>query len=128
MVLLPVLLMANEGGWAIAALIFLAVAFFTPSGLLVVLGQGYLPNRIGIASGVTLGLAVSVGGMVAPALGVLADRQGVASVLLVVEVVLSAAVLVSFLLPKAPRPPVHGPDVNELQEGRVPVPAASESS
>src|ERR1700728_3693855 len=32
-------------------LVFLAVTFFTPSGLLVVLGQGYLPNRIGIASG-----------------------------------------------------------------------------
>src|SRR5581483_7206688 len=46
--LLPVLLMVNDRGWAIAILTFLAVAFFSPSGLLVVLGQGYLPNRVGV--------------------------------------------------------------------------------
>jgi FSR family fosmidomycin resistance protein-like MFS transporter len=101
-ILLPVLLMVTDRLSAIVVLIFLAVAFFTPSGLLVVLGQGYLPNRVGTASGVTLGLAVSVGGMVAPALGVLADRQGVESVMLVVEAVLFVAVLLSFTLPRAP--------------------------
>jgi FSR family fosmidomycin resistance protein-like MFS transporter len=101
-ILLPVLLTVTNSLSAILVLIFLAVAFFTPSGLLVVLGQGYLPNRVGTASGVTLGLAVSVGGMVAPALGVLADRQGVESVMLVVEAVLFVAVLLSFMLPQAP--------------------------
>jgi len=35
-------------------------------------GQDYLPNRLGTASGVTLGLAVSVGGVAAPAIGALA--------------------------------------------------------
>lgn len=127
-VLLPVFLMTTDSMWATALLIFLSVAFFTPSGLLVVLGQGYLPNRIGVASGVTLGLAVSVGGMVAPALGVLADQQGVESVMLVVEAVLVAGVLVSFLLPQAPRPQVQQVDISHLETDRVPVPAASESS
>ena len=37
------------------------------------LGQDYLPGRVGTAGGVTLGLAVSVGGVFAPALGALAD-------------------------------------------------------
>jgi FSR family fosmidomycin resistance protein-like MFS transporter len=37
------------------------------------MGQDYLPNRIGTASGVTVGLAVSVGGLFNPLLGWLAD-------------------------------------------------------
>ena len=43
---------------------------------MIVLGQEYLPNRLGIASGVTLGLAVSIGGMFAPVLGAIGDRYG----------------------------------------------------
>lgn len=49
-----------------------AITLFVPFSLQVTLGQDYLPNRIGTASGVTLGVAVSVGGIAAPALGVLA--------------------------------------------------------
>ena len=45
------------------------------------LGQEYLPNRLGTASGVTLGLAVSAGGIVAPALGALADGHGLGTAL-----------------------------------------------
>jgi hypothetical protein len=41
--------------------------------LTVTLGQDYLPTRIGTSSGVTLGLAISIGGLVTPALGALAD-------------------------------------------------------
>jgi FSR family fosmidomycin resistance protein-like MFS transporter len=42
----------------------------------VTLGQDYLPNRIGTASGVTLGLAVSAGGLATPLFGLLADSHG----------------------------------------------------
>jgi len=105
-VVLPLLLAAPGSLGAMALLVILAVAFFTPSSLLVVLGQGYLPTRIGVASGVTLGLAVSVGGMMAPALGVLADRQGVTTVMYALEAFLVAAVLLSFVLPRAPHQPV----------------------
>jgi MFS transporter, FSR family, fosmidomycin resistance protein len=44
-----------------------------PFSVFVVLGQDYLPNRIGTASGVTVGLAVTVGGLFNPVLGALAD-------------------------------------------------------
>ncbi|MFH0245598.1 MFS transporter [Streptomyces sp. HK10] len=50
-----------------------AVVLSVPFSLQVTLGQDYLPRRIGTASGVTLGLAVSVGGTAAPAIGALAD-------------------------------------------------------
>ncbi|RFU37632.1 MFS transporter [Actinomadura logoneensis] len=50
-----------------------AACLFVPFSLQVTLGQDYLPGRVGTAGGVTLGLAVSVGGVVSPALGALAD-------------------------------------------------------
>ncbi|MER6990120.1 MFS transporter [Saccharopolyspora hirsuta] len=50
-----------------------AVLLYVPFSLHVTLGQDYLPNRIGTASGVTLGLAVSVGGIATPVLGLVAE-------------------------------------------------------
>jgi MFS transporter, FSR family, fosmidomycin resistance protein len=99
---LPALLAAPGSTSALIVLTILAVTFYAPSSLLVMLGQHYLPNRIGVASGVTLGLGVSVGGMMAPLLGVLADWQGVQAVMVVVEAILVAAVLLSLLLPAIP--------------------------
>jgi len=39
----------------------------------VVLGQALLPSRVGVASGITLGLSIGIGGMAAALLGLLAD-------------------------------------------------------
>lgn len=67
-------------------LLFAALAGLTirmPFSVLVKLGQDYLPNRPGTASGVTLGLAVSAGGLTAPAFGALADAHGPGAVLTV---------------------------------------------
>ncbi|MFI6038605.1 MFS transporter [Streptomyces sp. NPDC051315] len=50
-----------------------SAGLYVPFSLHVTLGQDCLPRRVGTASGVTLGLAVSVGGVVAPAVGALAD-------------------------------------------------------
>ena len=66
-----------------------------PFSLHVTLGQDYLATRVGTASGVTLGLAVSVGGLVAPLLGLLAEATSLPvtlSALLVAPVVASLAV------------------------------------
>jgi FSR family fosmidomycin resistance protein-like MFS transporter len=59
-------------GAAIATGLFL----YLPFAIQVTLGQDYLPNRIGTASGVTLGLAMSIGGLAAPLFGLLADSHG----------------------------------------------------
>lgn len=50
-----------------------ALALYAPFSLHTTLGQDYLPNRLGTASGVTLGLAVSVGGLAAPVIGAIAS-------------------------------------------------------
>jgi MFS transporter, FSR family, fosmidomycin resistance protein len=54
----------------------LGIVLFAPFAVQVTLGQDFLPNRIGVASGVTLGLAVSAGGLAAPLFGLLADAYG----------------------------------------------------
>ena len=76
-VLLPLLLAMTDLVPATLFLVLLGIAFYVPSSVLVVLGQAYLPHRVGVASGVTLGLGVSMGGMVAPLLGKVADHHGV---------------------------------------------------
>ncbi|MFE5889850.1 MFS transporter [Streptomyces sp. NPDC056462] len=59
-----------------------SAGLYVPFSLHVTLGQDYLPRRVGTASGVTLGLAVSVGGLAAPVIGALADATSLRTALL----------------------------------------------
>ncbi|MFF9033103.1 MFS transporter [Streptomyces iakyrus] len=59
-----------------------SAGLYVPFSLHITLGQDFLPRRVGTASGVTLGLTVSVGGLAAPALGALADATSLRSALL----------------------------------------------
>jgi MFS transporter, FSR family, fosmidomycin resistance protein len=65
----------------LACALFAGLALRIPFSVLIKLGQDYLPNRPGTASAVTLGLAVSAGGVSAPILGAVADGHGPAAVL-----------------------------------------------
>jgi MFS transporter, FSR family, fosmidomycin resistance protein len=58
-----------------------------PFAVLIKLGQDYLPSRPATAAGVTLGLAVSAGGLLMPVLGVIADHHGPATALAVLATV-----------------------------------------
>lgn len=65
--------------------VFIALAsigLYVPFSLQVTLGQDYLASRVGTASGVTLGLTVSVGGVVSPFLGRLADVSSLQAALM----------------------------------------------
>ncbi len=98
-VFLTMFLQTPERGPAMAMLVPLALFMFLPTSVLVVLGQEYLPRRVGMASGVTLGLAVSVGGMCAPLLGRLGDAYGMGRVFAVLLGVLALAAVQTFALP-----------------------------
>jgi len=65
--------------WVLCVL--LGIGLFMPSSVMVIIGQELLPTRPGLASGVTLGLAVSVGGLMAPVLGVIGDHYGLSATL-----------------------------------------------
>jgi FSR family fosmidomycin resistance protein-like MFS transporter len=101
--LLPLLclfIFADNVMWATLLLIPIGVALYVPFSPMVVMGQKYLPNRIGMASGVTLGLAVSVGGIAAPVLGKVADAHGLHQVMYTVAAVALLPAILSFALPK----------------------------
>ncbi|APE34143.1 hypothetical protein BOX37_09425 [Nocardia mangyaensis] len=88
--------------WALLLVAAVGVTVNIPFAVLVVLGQDYLPGRPGTAAGVTLGLAVSAGGLLVPLLGLLADRHGTQAVLTTLCVLaVPAAVLARFLVTPA---------------------------
>ena len=77
----------------------LAFALFAPGGVMVVLGQAYLPRHLGTASGVTVGLAVTFGGLAAPLLGRVADMRGLHVMILLLAACAPVMVLLAWLLP-----------------------------
>lgn len=72
---------------------------FSPS---VALGQKFVPNHIGLASGITMGLAASFGGVVSPMLGKVADMTGVTTVIYIIIGLAVAACIASYFVPDAP--------------------------
>ena len=57
----------------------LCVNMFIPPAI--ALGQSYLPAHLGMASGLSFGVAVAVGGIASPLLGVLGDATGLVPVI-----------------------------------------------
>jgi FSR family fosmidomycin resistance protein-like MFS transporter len=53
----------------------------------VALSQAYLPNRVGFASGISLGVVVSMGGIAAPGLGAIGDVWGLGAVMMTICVI-----------------------------------------
>lgn len=68
-------------GLSIALLMVFALSLnlFNPAA--VTLGQGFLPHHLGMASGLTFGVAVAVGGVASPLLGLVGDAVGLQPVL-----------------------------------------------
>jgi MFS transporter, FSR family, fosmidomycin resistance protein len=95
------LAVAPDAAVAFCAAVAAGLALFLPFAVQVTLGQDYLPSRIGTASGVTLGLALSIGGLASPLFGLLADSRG----LTVTLVVLAALPVVSLALAAGLREP-----------------------
>jgi FSR family fosmidomycin resistance protein-like MFS transporter len=82
-----------------------SAGLYVPFSLQVTLGQDYLPSRIGTASGITLGLTVSIGGLVSPLIGRVAEATSLQTALapLVLMPVLSWLLFRSLPEPAAPR-------------------------
>jgi FSR family fosmidomycin resistance protein-like MFS transporter len=103
--ILPPLLALTLVGKAAAIVLVGAIGFFTIASfsVTVVLGQAYLPGHVGLASGVTLGLAIGLGGVSATILGAIADQWGLDTALWVIAVLPVPAILLALSLPGARR-------------------------
>ncbi len=89
--LLLALITVRQVSIATVLLVPLGLVLFAPFGVMVVMAQAFLPNHPGVASGVTFGLAASVGGIATPAFGSIADRYGLHASLTVLACIASAA-------------------------------------
>jgi MFS transporter, FSR family, fosmidomycin resistance protein len=75
---------------------FLIILTFS---ITVVMSQEYLPSRLGLASGVSLGLAIGVGGIAAAGLGVVADAYGLPTVMWLIVALAVPMVVLARTLP-----------------------------
>ena len=67
-------------------------------GSIIVLGQQYLAKNIGFASGITLGLGVTLGGLVTPLIGAIADAYTIRTAMQVMIPIVLIASITSFFL------------------------------
>jgi FSR family fosmidomycin resistance protein-like MFS transporter len=102
-------------GEALAFPLLAVVGFCTVANMsvTVVMGQEYLPNRLGTASGIMLGLAISLGGGIAWLFGLLADATSVRTVMFVIAALPLFAVLAAIGLPET------GPQPRGLRRRRL---------
>jgi MFS transporter, FSR family, fosmidomycin resistance protein len=109
------LLFVYVGGTAgTVALMLVGVCVVGTFGVTMVLSQLYLPHHVGIASGLSVGLAMGIGGIAAVALGAVADAVDLKTALTISAVAPALGVLFSLRLP-APTPhPQHREPIQPL--------------
>ena len=74
--------------------------FYTQMSPTVVIGQKLLCRHVGMATGFTIGLSMSFGGLVSPLMGKLGDVYGIESIMYAVAVFMILAAFMSLFIPK----------------------------
>jgi FSR family fosmidomycin resistance protein-like MFS transporter len=100
---LIVLMLLSGVGVAIGTLALIGALTVATFSVTVVMGQEYLPNRLGIASGVTLGLSIGLGGFGAAVLGAVADATSLETALAIAAVLPVPAFALAMTLPEGRR-------------------------
>ena len=82
----------------ITVIIAIANNLFYPSA--VALGMQYVPRHLGMASGLSYGITVCVGGVAEPFLGMAGDAIGLVQVMLILAAISFVATIISLILLK----------------------------
>lgn len=101
--LFPFIFLSIQMQSSMMAIMFFALAAFSFGGshsTLIALGQSYLPNRVGLASGILMGLTVSVGGMAAPGIGKIGDVYGLTAAMYTIAAIAFIGLILTFIIPK----------------------------
>lgn len=104
--LVPIMLaftLSNEYWLSMLLLLPLSFGVFSQYSPIVILGQQYLAKNIGFASGITLGLGITLGGIVTPLIGKLADIYDLQTAWLTLNPICWLALLATFLITDLPR-------------------------
>jgi MFS transporter, FSR family, fosmidomycin resistance protein len=81
------------------ALAGVGISVISTFGVTMVMAQEYLPSRIGMASGLSIGLSIGLGGVGAVALGAVADSIDLRAAMYVAAAAAAVALLLAALLP-----------------------------
>jgi FSR family fosmidomycin resistance protein-like MFS transporter len=102
-VIAPLIALLLVGGLGVDFVLVALIGFFTVGtfSTTVVLGQHFLPNQIGVASGITMGAAIGVGGVCATLLGLLADATSLSTVMAVIVLLPLPGLVCALLVPKS---------------------------
>lgn len=98
------LLLAFSFSGAILGFVVLALtgaATIGTFGTTVVMGQEYLPGRIGLAAGITMGFSIGLGGLGSPVLGAVADGVGVRTALVALVILPVIGLGMTLTLPRS---------------------------
>ena len=104
MLLVPVIVVGFLLSGPVLAVAFAALAgaaTIATFAVTIVMGQEYLPGRLGVAAGVTIGLSIGLGGVGAPLLGLLADAHGLRAVFEAIAVLPLLALALTLALPRS---------------------------
>jgi FSR family fosmidomycin resistance protein-like MFS transporter len=113
MSLLPPLVVAFLLSGPVLGLVFAAIAgavTIATFAVTIVMGQEFLPGRLGFAAGVTIGLSIGLGGVGTPLLGLIGDGLGLRAMFETIAGLPLLALLVALALPRAAESePLHAP-------------------
>jgi MFS transporter, FSR family, fosmidomycin resistance protein len=105
------------GTIGIVALFFAGMAVIGTFSVSLVMSQEYLPGRVGMASGLSIGLAIGLGGIAALSLGAIADAVDLETALLCTALGPLVCIVLTLLLPP--------PRYQRPRAERKPAPAAA---
>jgi MFS transporter, FSR family, fosmidomycin resistance protein len=129
MLVLPPLILGFLLSGPVLAVVFAGLAgaaTIATFAVTIVMGQEYLPGRLGVSAGVTIGLSIGLGGLGAPVLGLLADAHGVRAVFETIAVLPVLALLLTLALPRR-SPATDGAVVAPSAETPARTPGTSDS-
>jgi FSR family fosmidomycin resistance protein-like MFS transporter len=104
MIALPPLIVGFLLSGPALALVFAAVAgaaTIATFAVTIVMGQEYLPGRLGVSSGVTIGLSIGLGGIGAPLLGLIGNANGLTAVFETIATLPVLALALTLALPRS---------------------------
>ena len=97
----PLLFLFLEGSgiWVFIILFLVGLLLISSFSVTIVMGQRILRNRIGMASGLTVGFVIGMGGVGAGLLGMVADSWGVMTVLKLIAYMPAVGFIPALLIP-----------------------------
>jgi FSR family fosmidomycin resistance protein-like MFS transporter len=101
--LLPMMLLFLQTDNALLAALFIipmAIALNGTGSVMIVMGQSFLPNRIGFAAGIIMGVGVSIGGVAMPFIGFIGDIFGLSQAMYMLAFFAFLTLIFAFIIPK----------------------------